>query len=146
MKLLEYVTNSASSYLPGTYPFQTLAAVAGRLMVALLVFKLLDVLYQKLLHRYISKVSLAVEQELLNKLSYISYDHYESTRFHENQDLALQASGQYHQAIYDITQALRMVLMLTIYTVLLAEISPFYIILLLIGTGISIRISSLTTQ
>ena len=79
-----------------------------------------------------------IDIKLAKKLSSISYECYESTPFYEKINLAYQASGQYSNAIWGITQIINIIFLLVLYGFILSKVHPLFIVLIFVSIFICI--------
>lgn len=134
LKFLEYATNSVSAYMSGALTsFERIAVVIGLFLLALLVVKILSGVYNLLVQKYQSKIMSDIEKKVVKKLSIICYEYYESNAFYEKINLARQASGQYANAVYSVTQLVNILMMLIVYGWMLSRISLWFVGLLFLS-------------
>lgn len=112
----------------------------------LLLMKITDCIYKVVAEKYESIVVFESEKKIISKLSSISYENYETNDFYEKVNLARQASGQYSQAIYGITQLVNIVIMVITYGVLLSKINMLYVLIIFVCIAVSIFMASGTTE
>lgn len=128
LKFLEYVTNSVSAYMGGALTsFGNIAIAIGLFLLTLLVVKILSGIYNLLVQKYQSQIMFKVEKKIVSKLSAISYEYYEDNAFYEKINLARQASEQYANAVYSVTQLVNIVTMLVVYGWMLSRISLWFV-------------------
>ena len=140
---LQYVTNSVA-YLSDAFP-KVLKNISI-FIAALLLLLLTNNCYRIISQKYQSKIVFESEKKLILKLSHIPYDHYESNAFYEKVSLARQASGQYANAIYGITQLVNLIGMIVAYSIMLSKVSFLYIIAILGSMCVCALIAGRTTK
>lgn len=147
LKFLEYSTNSVVGYASGSKSdFKIISITFFIFMLAMLIMKVIQSVYDKIHEKYISKVVFTSEKKLINKLSSISYEYYESYEIHQVINLARQASGQYADAVFGITQIAQIILMLIVYGIILAKINALFVFIIIISITICILISTKVTD
>ena len=147
LKLLEYTTNSVSAYMGGSQiAFGRIATVIGMFLLALLVVKILSGIYNLLAQKYQSGIMFKVEKKVIKKLSVICYEYYESNAFYEKINLARQASGQYANAVYSVTQLVNILMMLIVYGWMLSRISLWFVALLFLSVTICAIVAASVTD
>lgn len=148
LKFTEYIVNSVALYLSGNghENFESIVlhfcSYLGVLIIAntILCFNnYITVKYQKV-------VSDDVEKKIVDKLSRISYEYYESYAFYEKINLAKQASSQYSQAVYGIKQIIQITFLFVFYTMLLSKLHGIYIVITLLAVTVSSVISMKITD
>jgi len=129
LKFLEFSTNSVAGYVSDNpkYDFKTISVTFLFFIVALLMMKITQGSYDKIQEKYVSEIVFDSEKKLINKLSKISYEYYESYKIYQTINLARQASGQYADAVFGITQMAQIILMLIVYGVMLSKINILFL-------------------
>ena len=122
LKFLEHITDGVSGYLNETVSFQEIVRKTVIFLILLLFVLLVQNAYNRLSPKYESKIIFEVEKKINDKLSDVTYEYYESNEFYEKINLARQAGSQYPNAVYGVTQLIRILVMLVVYTVLLSKI------------------------
>jgi ATP-binding cassette subfamily B protein len=148
LKLLEYSTNRVSAYIDGENAdtFQKIMIHIGVFIIILLLFRIVSNLYDKISARYQSKVFFSIEKKIINKLSEIPYEYYESNSFHEKINLAGQASDQYSKGISGVTELAGIILMLVVYGFLLSKINPIFIGVIFLSVVVCFMIAGRVTD
>lgn len=144
LKFLEYTTNSVSEYVKSgnIHTFKALSIIIGLFLIVLFVMHVMQNINNKITKKYVSMISFEVEKKIINKLSTISYEFYEDNNFYYKINLATQASGQYSNAIFGVTQITRIILMLFVYGIMLSKISVLFVVIIFIAIIISIMAST----
>ncbi len=146
LKFLEYMTDTVAEKLhPGD---EVLAVALGIVLFlgTLLMLRLISSIYNHVNIKYQNNIVFESEKKLLAKLSHISYEHFESSEFYQKIDIAGQASRQYGNAVYGVTQLFGILLMTVIYGYMLSQITVYYVLIILISILVSIIIASLVTE
>jgi ABC-type multidrug transport system, ATPase and permease components len=148
LKFLEYVTNSVSQYMRNgdTHDFHKISVTIGLFLGAFLIMQILENIYNIIREKYLSKISYEVEKKITHKLSIISYEYYENSEFYDKINFATQASEQYSEAVFGITEILRIILMVIVYGIMLSKINTFFIIIILISIIICVIIATKVTD
>lgn len=148
LKFLEYITNSVSLYErdAGQISFNSILITTACFLAALLIFRIINWINNVYQEKYISKIVFLSEKKIINKLSNISYEYYESNEFHEKINLARQASGQYSKAVFGITQIFNIIVLFIVYSIMLSRISVIFIVIILLAIIISVIISASVTD
>jgi len=148
LKFLEYATNSVSDYVSGKSPV-TVANIVfmfSMFLAALFVMRVLSAFYEVISQKYKSNISFRAEKKIVYRLSEISYELYESREFHDKINLARQASSQYTNAVYGVTQIFNILVMLAVYAVMLSRLNPLFLAVVFISIIINIVLSSRVTD
>lgn len=148
LKFLEYMTNSISEYIASPQPdkFTEIICTAGIFIGLIILMIILTNIYNVISNKYQSKIVFETEKKIINKLSDISYEYYESNSFYEKINLAKQASGQYSYAVYGVTQIVRIALMIIVYGTMLSRINFMFIALVFLSILISVIIAAKVTD
>ena len=147
LRFLEFVTNSASHYLSGAdREFANFAIIVAAFLVGILILRLISNFNSILRERYQSKIVFRSEKKLINKLSAISYEYYESNKFHEKINLAQGACWQYAQAVYGVTEIFRIAIMLIVYGIILSRINIWFMAIIIVAIIISSVIAANVTD
>ncbi len=148
LKFLEYATNSITDYIIGKASITIERIIVGftLFLTALLVMKILSTIYSIISLKYQSNVSFYAEKKITYKLSDIPYELYESQDFYEKINLARQASGQYSNAVYGITQIFNIIVMLSVYSVMLSRLNILFLIFIFVSILVSIILSTRVTD
>ena len=138
LKFVEISVNAVSSYLQDDgHDFIVILQKIGFFIFIFALLRWLASGYSRVSQRYQSKVAFRAEKKFINKLSDVAYENYESNSFYERLNLAKQASGQYANAVYGITQIAKILLTLLVYGVMLSKIHPLFVLLIFISVGVS---------
>lgn len=148
LKFLEYMTNSVASYVndDAAYSYQSILFTAAMFLLSLFILQLVSNLNGIVSQKYNSNISAKVDIKLAQKLSSIPYEYYESTPFYEKINLAYQASGQYSNAIWGITQFINIIFLLALYGFMLSKINPLFIVLIFISIFICVIVAVKVTD
>lgn len=148
LKFLEYITNSVFQYASDSEQigFNSILLTTMFFFAALLILKLINWVNDVFQEKYISKIVFMSEKKIINKLSSISYEYYESNEFHDKINLARQASGQYAKAVFGITQFFNIIVLFIVYSIMLSRISGIFIAIILLSIIISVIISARVTD
>jgi ABC-type multidrug transport system fused ATPase/permease subunit len=133
LKFLEHITDGVSGYLNETVSFQEIVRKTVIFLILLLFVLLVQNAYNRLSPKYESKIIFEVEKKINDKLSDVTYEYYESNEFYEKINLARQAGSQYPNAVYGVTQLIRILVMLVVYTVLLSKIHLLYVLVIFVS-------------
>lgn len=148
LKFLEYITNSVSQYTSNAEQtsFTSILITTACFFIALLILRILNWMNSVYREKYTSKIVFLSEKKIINKLSDISYEYYESNEFHEKINLARQASGQYSNAVFGITQIFNIIVLLIVYSIILSRLSVIFVIIILLAIMISVILSAGVTD
>ena len=146
LKFLEHITDGVSGYLNETVSFQEIVRKTVIFLILLLFVLLVQNAYNRLSPKYESKIILEVEKKINDKLSDVTYEYYESNEFYEKINLARQAGSQYPNAVYGVTQLIRILVMLVVYTVLLSKIHLLYVLVIFVSIAAGAVVSAKVTD
>lgn len=148
LKFLEYITNGISEYManPQADKFTEILYTAGIFIGLMILMIIITNIYNVISNKYQSNIVYETEKKIINKLSKISYEYYESNSFYEKINLAKQASGQYSYAVYGVTQIVQIVLMIIIYGTMLSRLNPIFIVLVFLSILVSVIIAANVTD
>ncbi len=147
LKFLEYATNNVYDYFTGSSSEfgEALLYITG-FMGCIFLVKLTNCVYKLIVRRYESDVVFLSEKKLIKKLATIPYENYESKDFYEKVNLAKQASGQYSQAVYGITQTFGIIFMIITYAIMLSRINIFFLLIIFISIYVNIALAVRITE
>ena len=147
LKFLEYATNNVYSYFTdGNSEFKTVLLYIAGFMGSICIIKLTNCVYKLIVQKYESKVVFHSEKKLIQKLATIPYENYESKDFYEKVNLAKQASGQYSQAVYGITQIFSIIFMIITYAIMLSRINAVFLLVIFVSIFVNIVLAAKITE
>ncbi|MCI8589353.1 MAG: ABC transporter ATP-binding protein [Clostridiales bacterium] len=127
---LEYSTNAVNEYFHFGNDFIKIVLLFFFFLLTLFLFKIINSIYLKISEKYRNIIAYNIESKIVDRLSSISYENYESYGFYEKINLAQQAGANYPNAIYSITQMIQVIFMVMVYGVTLARIRLAFIFII----------------
>jgi ABC-type bacteriocin/lantibiotic exporters, contain an N-terminal double-glycine peptidase domain len=96
--------------------------------------------------KYEEKVQQGVEEDFIQKLSHISYTHFENNAFHQCVNRAQSAGAQFGKAVYAISTIFRIIITTIMYGILLSKISILFPLVIIVSILLSLGFSGFITD